>query len=326
MVTIRRILCPVDFSDVSRQALGRAMAVARAYHAEVTVLHVLPLPSAVPALPYGPEGPGPFGFEVMDRPRTLTELARFVGTTHTAGVTVHQEVAEAKVAHREILVQAARTAADLIVLGTHGHSGPNHLFLGSVAEKTLRASPVPVLIVPPTAAELPGRVAEPFTSVLCAVDFSKDSEQALAYAASLAQHDRGRLTVMHVVERLPVGYDAITGGGFDMDRFSATMTAAARQHLDAVAAPIMARMTAVETVLGEGKAYKAILHEASLRGADVIVVGVHGRNALDRLVFGSTAEHLIRRARCPVLAVRTENSGHAVFSPVSQIGAAILPA
>jgi nucleotide-binding universal stress UspA family protein len=307
MVTITRILCPIDFSDVSRHALGRAIAVARAYHAEVTALHVLPQPSAVPALLYGPEGPGPFGFEVMDRPRTLTELSRFVGMAGASGVTVHQEVVEAGTTHREILVQASRAAADLIVLGTHGHTGANHLFLGSVAEKTLRASKVPVLIVPPTATDLPPSVTEPFASVLCAVDFSKDSERALAYAASLAQHDHGRLTLMHVVERLPVGYDPMTGGGFDMDRFYTTMTAAARRQLDDYAAPIKAQMTAVETVLGEGKAYKEILHEASLRGADVIVVGVHGRNALDRLIFGSTTEHLIRRARCPVLVVRSGN-------------------
>lgn len=306
MVTIRRILCPVDFSEASRHALGRALAVARAYHANITVLHVLPLPSAVPAVPYGPEGPGPFGFEILDRPRSMIELSRFIGTD-TGDVTVHQEVVEANVTHHEILVQASRTAADLIVLGTHGHSGANRLFLGSVAEKTLRASTVPVLIVPPAAADLSGSVTEPFASVLCAVDFSKDSERALGYAASLAQHDHGRLTLMHVVERLPVGYDPMTGGGFDMDRFYTTMTAAARQQLDDYAAPIKAQMTAVETVLGEGKAYKEILHEASLRGADLIVVGVHGRNALDRLVFGSTTEHLIRRARCPVLAVRSDS-------------------
>ena len=67
MVQIKRIVCPVDFSEVSRHAFDRALAVARSYNGEILLVHVLPLPSHVPAVPYGPEGPGPFGFEVPDR-------------------------------------------------------------------------------------------------------------------------------------------------------------------------------------------------------------------------------------------------------------------
>jgi nucleotide-binding universal stress UspA family protein len=301
MIEIRRILCPVDFSDVSRDAFGRALAVARVYRAELTALHVLPLPSPVPAVPFGPEGPGPFGFEILDRTKALTELTRFAGADAAEEVTLREEVVEAGVVHKEILLQASRTAADLIVMGTHGRSGVDHLVLGSVAEKTLRTSPLPVLVVP-AHADLPLSPAEPFASVVCAIDFSLDSKRALAYAASLAEHGGGRLTVLHVVEPLPVGYD-LGGGGVDMRQFEAGMIEAARRQLDEYLAPLKARMTAVEGVLGQGKAYKAILHEASLRGADVIVVGVHGRNALDRLVFGSTTEHLVRRATCPVLTV-----------------------
>jgi nucleotide-binding universal stress UspA family protein len=67
MVQITRIVCPVDFSEVSRHAFDRALAVARSYNGTITVLHVLPLHSAVPAVPYGPEGPGPFAFEESER-------------------------------------------------------------------------------------------------------------------------------------------------------------------------------------------------------------------------------------------------------------------
>jgi nucleotide-binding universal stress UspA family protein len=59
-------------------------------------------------------------------------------------------------------------------------------------------------------------------------------------------------------------------------------------------------------VLAQGKPYKEIMREAGQREADLIVVGVHGRSALDRLVFGSTTEHLIRRATCPILTVRSD--------------------
>src|SRR5688500_11870473 len=149
MVHIKRILCPVDFSDFSRHAFDRAVGLARSYGAELTVLHVLPVPSAVPALPYGPEGPGPFGFEAVERDRALAELPRFLAAEPSIGVPLHYVSAESPSVQKEILLQTARLDADLIVMGTHGRSGFDRFFLGSVAEKTLRTSQVPVLVVPP---------------------------------------------------------------------------------------------------------------------------------------------------------------------------------
>jgi nucleotide-binding universal stress UspA family protein len=195
-------------------------------------------------------------------------------------------------------------SVDLIVMGTHGRSGVDHLFLGSVAEKTLRVSPIPVMIVPPRAPDAPA-AGTPFESILCAVDFSQDSARALTYAASLAQHTGARLTIMHVVELMTVGYDPMVGG-FDIEGFQKAMVAGARKQLQECAGNVTPGPGTIETVLGQGKPYKEIMREAGQRGADLIVVGVHGRSALDRLVFGSTAEHLIRRATCPILTVRSD--------------------
>ena len=60
----------------------------------------------------------------------------------------------------------------------------------------------------------------------------------------------------------------------------------------------------VETAVVEGRAYRRLLQRAAEQGADLIVMGVHGRGAIDLLVFGSTAHHVIRAAACPVLIVR----------------------
>ena len=102
MVELKHILCPVDFSEFSRHAFDRAVAVARSYGADITVLHVLPVASAVPALPYGPEGPGPFGFEAVDRDRASTELTRFLAAGQSVGVPLHYEVAESQSVHKEV--------------------------------------------------------------------------------------------------------------------------------------------------------------------------------------------------------------------------------
>ena len=126
MVQLKHILCPVDFSDFSRHAFDRAVAVARSYSADITVLHVLPVPSAVPALPYGPEGPGPFGFEAVDRDRAFAELPRFLATEKATGVPLHYQVVESWSIHKEVLIQTARLSADLVVMGTHGRSGFDH--------------------------------------------------------------------------------------------------------------------------------------------------------------------------------------------------------
>ena len=302
MIHIKHILCPVDFSEFSRHAFDRAVAVARTFGADVTVLHVMPVPSAVPALRYGPEGPGPFGFEVMDRQRALTQLSHFLATDGPADVPIHQEVSESPSIHEEVLTQIGKTSADLVVMGTHGRSGFNRLVLGSVAERTLRLSPVPVLVVPPRAAAAD---RDPFRSIVCALDFSQDSASALSYAASLAQSGAGRLTLVHVVEPLAVGYDPMVGIDFDANAYHQAVSRAARTELQRWATDVQDQSIGSEAMIADGKAYKEILRVAAERQADLIVVGVHGRHALDRLVFGSTTEHLVRRATCPVLAVHS---------------------
>ena len=298
---IKHILCPVDFSEFSRQAFNQAVAIARRQGADVTVLHVLPEPSAVPALPYGPEGPGPFGFETVTRARALAELKRFLATE--VEVPVHYETAESANVYKEILQQTSRRAADLVVMGTHGRSGFDYLVLGSVAEKTLRTSPVPVLVVPPfTSGVLPvDRV--PVRSVLCAVDFSQDSIRAVGYAASIARQAVGRLTLLHVVEPMPLGYDPKGGTGFDVEGYERGLAESGLSQLQTFASDAAELGCEVEAVVARGKAYQEILRVATERQADLIVLVVHGRHALDRLVFGSTAEHLVRRSTCPVLAV-----------------------
>ena len=302
-INLKHILCPVDFSACSRHAFDQALAIARRRGADVTVLHVLPVPSAVPALPYGPEGPGPFGFETVTRDRALAELKRFLATEDAGSVPIHYETAESSNVYKEILQQTSRMAADVVVMGTHGRSGFDYLVLGSVAEKTLRTSPVPVIIVPPPTAGVLPTIRGPVRSVLCAVDFSQDSVRALGYAASIAGHAAGQLTLLHVVEPMPLAYDPKAGTGFDVERYERGLAESALAQLQKFAPEGAEPGSEVEVIVSRGKAYQEILRVATERQADLIVLGVHGRHALDRLVFGSTAEHLVRRSTCPVLAV-----------------------
>jgi nucleotide-binding universal stress UspA family protein len=209
-------------------------------------------------------------------------------------------------AAREIVAAAGEQAASLIVIGTHGRSGFERLAVGSVTEKVLRTASCPVLSVPPRAADRIPAPAHLFQRVLCAIDFSPCAMQALTWAASLAQESGGRLTVLHVVELLPQEpFDLSTGVAFEsIQGYLAAARADAQARLESSVPQSVRDFCSVETVLTEGKPYREILRVAEAGQHDVTVLGVHSRNPLDLFFFGSTAQHVVRRAACPVLTVR----------------------
>jgi nucleotide-binding universal stress UspA family protein len=307
MIEIRRILCPIDFSDFSRRAFDHAVAIARWYGSTIRVLHV----SAIaPVVVYAP-GPAPVPTAVLtreDRDQLLASMQQFAETEADSDVSLEFEITEGHAA-AEILSSAGSPATDLIVMGTHGRSGFERLLLGSVAEKVLRKAACPVLTVPHHG---PDTVPAPpvlFTRILCAIDFSDYSMHALNYAMSLAQEADARLMVVHVIEVPPEAPADFREGGFGPPQTLTEYIAAAeeerRQRLtDAVPDAVRAYCT-VETIMPTGKPYREILHVASERQSDLIVIGIHGRSAADLLFFGSTAQHIVRQASCPVLTLRT---------------------
>lgn len=297
MLTIRRILCPVDFSDFSRRALDLAFAVAARSDAEITALHVtatlLPPTAAFPDVPaFVPLDP-----TVIDRLRA--ELDSFVAPARTPDVPLRTVVQEGAPVTR-ILKEAKELGADLIVMGTHGVGGFERWVLGSVAEKVLRKAPCPVLTVTKAKAEPfppdPGR----FCEVVCALDLSDGSKETLADAVSMAQAAGAHLTLLHVLEHAPQEEAAVARAGLDLSAFRAERCQEARQRLRAFAKDVPC---AHDEIVKAGTPSREILLLAEEREAGLIVVGVHGR-FLDLFHFGSTAHHVVRGAACPVLTVR----------------------
>ena len=141
-----------------------------------------------------------------------------------------------------------------------------------------------------------------FRQILCAVDFSDDSVNALTYAIDLAREADGRLTVLHAVEIPAGGVDEVALEA--LNRARAAASSDALRWLQALIPEQARTYCTIETVVAEGRAYREILKQAGERHADLIVLGTSGHGAVDRLVFGSTAHHVIRAAVCPVLVVR----------------------
>ena len=144
MPEIRRILCPVDFSEPSETALDYAVDLASRFGADLQLVHVYQLP--VYALPDGAMMAGPeFTTKVTN------ELTKALGALAEAkkdsGVKIETHLVEG-IPYREVVRMSGELEADLVVMGTHGRTGIKHLLLGSVAERVVRSSKVPVITVP----------------------------------------------------------------------------------------------------------------------------------------------------------------------------------
>jgi nucleotide-binding universal stress UspA family protein len=145
MIDLHRILVPTDFSKSSANALTYGAAFASRFGAELHLLHVVQdlalfIPEAVMVSP--PMMPPVEQFVSAAR----TALDRAVSELAVPDVRIVPEVAEGT-PFEEIIRFAREKDIDLIVMGTHGHTGLAHLFLGSVAEKVVRRAPCPVLTV-----------------------------------------------------------------------------------------------------------------------------------------------------------------------------------
>jgi nucleotide-binding universal stress UspA family protein len=306
MVKIDRILCPVDLSPGSRVALGHAVALARWYEARVTALHVLrqvPVVDATAvALGAGAYVP-PVTVPDVDRAAVARRVAEFVASTPGAE-RVAVRVCDGFDIREEILGDAKDSAADLLVLGSHGHTGVKRLVLGSIAEGVLRHAAVPVLVVPPHAAEA-STTNVPFKRIVCAVNFEADSYRALQYAFDLAQEADAELTLLHAVE-MPVVHVGAEELSFDLDSTRETVMRSARERLEALVPEPARTYCTVRAEVAEGQAQKAILDLADESRADLIIMGVRTRDALDMAVFGSHVHAVVRAAHCPVLTVHQE--------------------
>jgi nucleotide-binding universal stress UspA family protein len=304
MLRIRKILCPVDFSEFSRHAFDRAVSIARGFDAAVTALHVVPTQPS-PLLPYMESSVlQPLAPSAIDRARALTEMKRFLALEEPVGVPVNCELVEAPLVHREILMQADRLPADLIVMGTHGRSGFQRLLLGSVTEKVLRTARPPVLTTGPLPDVVPiDRTS--FRRILCGIDFSECSVSAWRYALALAERADAELLALYVVEWTPIGYDPLVGPPTDLAGYRLAAETVGRERLHKVILDSESKTSRVDGIVKSGKPHHEILRIAESWRSDLIVLGVRGRSAIDRMVFGSTVEPVVRRSTCPVLTVRS---------------------
>lgn len=237
-----------------------------------------------------------------------SQLVDLKGRAERRGIAVTTRVATG-IPSEEVIASAQVEDPDLIVVGTRGKTGLAHVLLGSTAERVIRGAPCPVMAVrmEPTDSEETSIQSKPITleRILVPVDFSDCSLDAVGYAAVVAQHAKASLTLLHVLEPVSYGLDFTLGQSQARRVEAETWTKRLEELVSSIQRPTMQ----VASQLRGGVPADSILDSAQTLPCDLIVMGTHGRRGVSHTVSGSVAEAVLRKARCPVIAVRSQKFG-----------------
>ena len=296
IMVFRKILCPIDFSAGSQQAMRVAIRLANEADAELVLAHAW----HVPPMAYGSEYvlAADLMRDIADGARDALDAAMREATALGAK-RVASRLLTGSPRHEIVKMLERDPAFDLVVMGTHGRTGLARILLGSVAEGVVRHAPCSVLAVRPD-----GEV-RPFTRVLCPIDFSDSSQVATNLAAELVRPGGAKLTLLHVIDP-PAVYtsrERTLELVRDLDRY-------ATEHLHRWAAQLAGTAPAsVTTLCRVGHPGAEILKALDEGPAfDLVVMGSHGRIGLERGLLGSVAEKVVRHAKGPVLVARQRES------------------
>lgn len=144
---------------------------------------------------------------------------------------------------------------------------------------------------------------KPFDKILTAIDFSENSDYAFDYALTLAKQFKAELTVMHVINE-PVDLRGFYVPHISFEQLEKEIEEGAIKMMENFCQTRLGDFTNYKTAIVTGIPYEEVIKKAEEVGASLIVLGTHGRTGLDHLIFGSTAERIVRSASCPVLTIR----------------------
>jgi nucleotide-binding universal stress UspA family protein len=292
MVKLSRILVPVEFSPRCHGAVQYAEALAKRFHSEIVLLHVVIPPvtsfGAMEAMAY--ENVAELTRELFTARKE--ELDRFPCEA-PAGIAVRRVVMEGDPA-RIIVEYSGSDASDLIVMPTHGYGPFRRFLLGSVTAKVLHDSKCPVC-TGPHMEQAPDYESIAFRHVACALDLGPHSRDVLCYAGQFAAAAEAKLTVIHA---LPPSTTSMGGFYFDPE-WGIQLTKMARQRIEFLLGDIGLK---AEIAIESGETPLAVRSVAERVGANVVVIGRGSTpHAHGHLPCNTYA--IVRESPCAVIAL-----------------------
>jgi nucleotide-binding universal stress UspA family protein len=293
-----QILVPLDGSGLAEKALPHARAVAKATSKSLVLLLVVPPPvplgevgwAMVPAV--NPDMGKDWEDELSSGRKYLEEVA---ASLISEGFDVHTEILEGDPAVQIVRYAEQHPSVTLIVMSTHGHSGLARWVFGSVTEKVVQASPVPLMIIraqKQTPDAGPADALPPYNTIVVPLDGSQFAEQALEHAVPLATAVGSKLVLTCAVPNEHGNWEEEPGINVD--------------YLGHTKQKLASRGLQVETHIQYGIPEEVIVQTSDSMHADLIVMTTHGRGGLQRLWLGSVAIEVARHASQPVLLVRAK--------------------
>jgi nucleotide-binding universal stress UspA family protein len=140
--------------------------------------------------------------------------------------------------------------------------------------------------------------------ILYPTDFSESSLEALKYGISFAREFKAKLVLLHVVNEKVFSEGLNLPRVVSIEELEREMTAEAERQLKVIVPPEERSHLDTETVILKGNPFIEIIRYAHEQDVDLIIIGTHGRSGVEHIIFGSTAEKVVRKAPCPVLSVK----------------------
>jgi nucleotide-binding universal stress UspA family protein len=287
-ISLARIMVATDFSPHADRALDYAISLARRFGSRIYLTHVLTYEGHEVLEPdLGAPSVEKFQQLAEQNAKAIVDSGRLYGVPY-------EVVIEEGTLWPALEMLLEKYKVDLLVVGTHGRSGPMKTVFGSVAEQIFRQAPIPVLTVGPSVTQEPAFEAE-FRSILFATDFGPAAEREATLAFSIAQEHRSKLVFLHVTPFR-------TG-------IAARDAVAERELITNQLQELVPRVADLkckpEIHVGYGETVEEILRIARETNADLVVIGAKKRGRLSGHLPGTKAYGVVRGAQCPVLTIKS---------------------
>lgn len=297
----KKILVPLDGSELAEVALPYAEELAARLKTEAILLQVVPRAYHVYA--YG-EGSAktPYTDEEMKPLRASAEdsLEKVANGLRDKGITTRTEVRVGTAAD-EIIKLADEIDAGVVTMSTHGRSGISRWALGSVADKVVRGTKQPVALIRAKGARPDVRKKDILDKAIVPLDGSKESETVIPYIEELASKLEVEVTLLHMLAPDYYIYSE------EQLKQMESLVASAEDYIERVAAQLKQKGIAAKAEFREvmqGTEAEEIIKLADEIQADVVAMATHGRSGVGRWAFGSVADRVLHEGNTPLLLVR----------------------